>query len=211
MFPDTSVLYPISLLDLIMRLAEVGAHTVVWSDDLLAELEQKWIEGRAAGKRVMNERGAASALAGIRRTFQASLVPRSAYEARIGVMPGDGDADKPHPPAAEAGGATHIVTPYRAGGFPVAALSELGIQVQSPDECLVELADEFPEDCVNVVEQMVERRQQRDPDVTRPRRRSPAGAATPPVAAVPDRCGNPAGADPWGGPQFGASDGGVEP
>ena len=165
-FPDTNVLYPISLLDLIMRLAEVGAHTVVWSDDLLAELEQVWTEGRAAGKRVPNARGAASAIAGIRRTFPASLVPRSAYEARIDGMPRDDHDDKPHLAAAEAGGATHIVTRDRAGGFPVAALAALGIQVQGPDEYLAELADEFPEDCTRVVQQMVERRQRRDPDVT---------------------------------------------
>lgn len=165
-FPDTSVRYPIWLLDLIMRLAEVGAHAVVWSDDLLAELEHVWADGRAAGKRVSHPRGAASALAGIRKTFQASLVPRSAYEARIGVMPGDDDAGKPHLAVAEAGRATHIVTRDRAGGFPVAALAELGIQVQGPDEYLVEIADEFPEDCARVVQQMVERRRRRDPDVT---------------------------------------------
>ena len=109
-FPDTSVLYRISLLDLIMGLAKVGAPTVVWSDHLLAELEQVWADGRAAGKRVPHPRGAASVLAGIRKTFQASLVPRSAYAARIGVVPGDDDADKPR--LAAAGGRTGDTYPH---------------------------------------------------------------------------------------------------
>jgi len=81
-------------------------------------------------------------------------------------MPGDDHDDKPHLAAAEAGRVVHIVTRDRAGGFPVAALAALGIQVQDPDGYHAALADAFPEDRIRVVEQMVERRQRREPDVT---------------------------------------------
>ena len=114
-FPDTNVLYPISLLDLIMRLAEVGAHTGVWSDDLLAELGHVWAEGRAAGKRVPNARGAASAIAGIRRTFPASLVPRSAYEARIDGPP-VGSRRGSGVPVCQRGRSVHAKGPGRRAG-----------------------------------------------------------------------------------------------
>lgn len=36
-FPDTNVLYPISIADLILRLGDVALHAVVWSEDLLGE------------------------------------------------------------------------------------------------------------------------------------------------------------------------------
>jgi hypothetical protein len=35
---DTNVCFPISLLDLMLRLDEAAFHEVVWSEDLLGEL-----------------------------------------------------------------------------------------------------------------------------------------------------------------------------
>lgn len=165
-FPDTSALYPISVLDLLMRLAENGIHDIVWSDDLLDELEEKWREGRAAGKRVPGEVGAASALAGIRRTFAATHVGREEYEASIAEMPGSDEGDKPHSAAALAGRATHIITSDRAGGFPRRELAELGIVVQRPDTYLADLALEYPEDARRIVHEMVQRRRRREPHLT---------------------------------------------
>lgn len=164
--PDTSVLYPISVLDLLMRLAENGIHDIVWSDDLLDELEEKWREGRAQGKRVPGEVGGASALAGIRRTFAATHVLREEYEASIAEMPGSDEDDKPHRAAALAGSATHIITSDRAGGFPRRELAELGIVVQRPDTYLADLAQEYPDDCRRIVHEMVQRRRRKEPHFT---------------------------------------------
>lgn len=151
-FPDTSVLYPVSLLDLLMRLAENRIHTLVLSDDLLDELERKWVHGRAEGKRVPSQRAATSALDGIRRTFADSFVPRERYLDRIADMPGNDEDDKPHLAAAEAGAATHILTRDNQGGFPADEVAKLGIRVQDPDEYLGELVDAFPADCRRIVE-----------------------------------------------------------
>jgi predicted nucleic acid-binding protein len=165
-FPDTSVLYPVSLLDLLMRLAENWIHDIVWSEDLLAELNEKWREGRADGKRVPSEGAAAAALEGIRRTFADTRVDRNAYEHLIDDMPGNDEDDKPHIAAAKAGTATHIVTSDRSGGFPQEEIAELGIHVQRLDDYLHGLMVEFSDDCRRIVYEMVERRRHHDPDLT---------------------------------------------
>ena len=165
-FPDTSVLSPISLLDLMMRLAEHRIHDLVWSDDLLDELDRTWREGRAAGKRVPNETGAAAALAGIRRTFNDTRMDRASYQHLVDTMPGTDEDDRLHSAAARAGDATHIVTTDRAGGFPVAELAAFGLRVQAPDDYLTEIARELPTDCRRIVSEMVEQRRQRDPTLS---------------------------------------------
>ena len=130
-FPDTSVLYPVSILDLLMSLAEAFVHQLVLSDELLAELARTWDEGRDAGHRVPSVGAADAALPGIRETFSDAFVARQDYEASIAGRPGTDANDKPHSAAAVAGGATHIVTNDRAVGFPSEALAELGVVVQS--------------------------------------------------------------------------------
>lgn len=39
-FVDTATLYPVSLADLVLRLAEFGTFELLWSDHLLAEVER---------------------------------------------------------------------------------------------------------------------------------------------------------------------------
>jgi len=43
-FVDTATLYPISLADLALRLAEFGMYDLVWSDHLLIEVERVLVE-----------------------------------------------------------------------------------------------------------------------------------------------------------------------
>ena len=145
-FFDTSVLYPVSLLDLLMRLAENRIHDIIWSEDLLTELDDKWREGRTEGKRVPSEGAAAAALEGIRRTFADTRIDRHAYEHLIDHIPGNDEDDKLHIAAAKAGGATHIVTSDDSGGFPQDEIAELGIHVHLPDDYLTSLAVEIPDD-----------------------------------------------------------------
>ena len=41
--PDTNVCYPISLVDLVLRLDEAELHEIVWTEDLLGELARTWV------------------------------------------------------------------------------------------------------------------------------------------------------------------------
>lgn len=166
-FPDTSVLYPVSLLDLVLSLAEARVHSVVLSEDLLDELDRKWTEHRRAGRSAPPGEGSArSAFDGIRRTFGDHIVARTDYADDVDGMPGNDEDDKPHIAAARAGGATHIITSDRQGGFPPMQIARFGISVQGPDEYLAELLAQFPEDVVRVVENMAEKRSRRRPHIT---------------------------------------------
>ena len=39
-FPDSNVLYPISVANLTLRLGDLKIHEVLWSEDLLGEVER---------------------------------------------------------------------------------------------------------------------------------------------------------------------------
>jgi hypothetical protein len=43
-FVDTATLYPISLADLVLRLADLGMFELLWSDHLLAEVERVLVQ-----------------------------------------------------------------------------------------------------------------------------------------------------------------------
>lgn len=48
--PDTNACYPISLLDLILRLDEAALHRVIWTEDLLEELARTWVDKGARSR-----------------------------------------------------------------------------------------------------------------------------------------------------------------
>lgn len=162
-FLDTSVLYPVSLMDLGLRLAEREIHDIRWTEDLLTELERVWDRDRSEGRRVPSLGAAAAAFDGIRRTFPDCEVPRASYEDLIDQMPGSDPDDKPHSAAAVAGGATHIVTADTSGGFPPGQLSSRGVIVAHPNDYYTDVALEFPGDLRAVVHDMAARRATRRP------------------------------------------------
>lgn len=45
-FPDTNVLYPIRLADLILRTAEFHLIDLVWTDELLTEIERVLVDDK---------------------------------------------------------------------------------------------------------------------------------------------------------------------
>ena len=96
-FPDTSVCFPISVLDLLVRCDERDLHRIVWSEDLLRELERIWVR---QGARSVGSAQAASAA--IRSAFPAQQVGREAYAHLIDEMPGDDPDDHCHAAAAVA-------------------------------------------------------------------------------------------------------------
>ena len=93
--PDTNVCYPISLLDLVLRLDEAELHEIVWTEDLLDELARTWV---AKGAR--SAEAAEKVCGDIRAAFVGQDVPRDAYEHLIASMPGDDMDDHAHAAAA---------------------------------------------------------------------------------------------------------------
>lgn len=73
--PDTNVCYPISLLDLLLRLDEAALHEIIWTDDLLDELVRTWAE-----KGARSHEAAEHVCEAIRDAFPEGHVQRHEYE-----------------------------------------------------------------------------------------------------------------------------------
>ncbi len=144
---DTNVCYPIVLLDLILRLDEVSLHEIVWTEDLLAELSETWVDHGARSRE-----SADKVCDDIRRTFAGQFVPREEYEHLIEAMPGQDPDDRVHASAAAARSPIVIVT-NNVRDFPELPLKGYGVGVETPDSYLLQLVDsDIDELCIIVME-----------------------------------------------------------
>jgi predicted nucleic acid-binding protein len=147
-FLDTNVCYPISLLDLFLRLDEASLHEIIWTEDLLRELAEKWVEqgarSRASAMRICDE---------IRSVFAGQEVPRQDYEALIESMPGGDPDDRLHAAAAVVRAPVTIVT-QNVRDFPAQALSRRGVAILRPDAYLGSLLDRHPEELAQIIREM---------------------------------------------------------
>jgi predicted nucleic acid-binding protein len=144
-FVDTNVLFPFSVMDLMLALTEDSVHEVLWTQALLAEWERVIVREQ--------RRSAASAAmitAAIREYFADSEVPEPAYAHLIAHMPGDDPDDRVHMAAAIAGGAETIVT-WNQADFPAEALAAHRVRVCTPDDYLCDLLDAWPDEILDTV------------------------------------------------------------
>ena len=98
---DTSVLFPFSVMDLMLAPTENAMHQVLWTDDLLDEWERVIVREH---QRTADT--AASVTAAIRDYFADGRIDRSVYEHLIETMPGGDPDDRPHMAAASPPGST---------------------------------------------------------------------------------------------------------
>lgn len=129
---DANVLYPFSLRDILLRLAEAELYDPYWSQRILAEVTRNLIE-----KGVMDPVRAARLERLMAEAFVSAFVPESAIARLEGAMTNH-PKDRHVLAAAVAAGARVIVT-LDIDGFPDAACSPFGIEAQHPDEFLTHL------------------------------------------------------------------------
>lgn len=104
-FVDTNVLFPFSVMDLMLALTEDSVHEVVWSERLLAEWERVIVrEGRRSAE------SAAAVTRAIRGYFGDCEVAESDYAHLVDGMPGEDPDDRHHAAAACAAGAVGLIT-----------------------------------------------------------------------------------------------------
>jgi hypothetical protein len=84
-FVDTNTLYPISITDLVLRLAEAGMFDLIWSDHLLAEVERVLVERKVSGWRQL--RTFATASAGLSPTGASLPSSTCRWDERLGAGP----------------------------------------------------------------------------------------------------------------------------
>jgi hypothetical protein len=139
-FADTNVLFPFSVMDVLLALSEDGVHDVLWTDALLNEWEHVIVR-----EQKRSPESAVSVTAAVRQFFADSEVERAEYEHLINEMPGTDPDDHEHMAAAVARQPCTILT-RNTSDFPSEPLAERGVRVTDPDTYLCELADELPEE-----------------------------------------------------------------
>lgn len=144
-FADTNVLFPFSVMDLLLALSEDGVHEVIWTDALLDEWEEVIVRERRRASET-----AASVTTAIRDFFADTKVERAEYEHLLDQMPGNDPDDHEHMAAAAARRPATILTHNRSD-FPSKPLAELGVRVTDPDTYLCELADELHDEVADTV------------------------------------------------------------
>lgn len=146
-FPDTNALFPASVMDLLLRLTEIGMHEILWSEELLEEYEEKIVEG--GRKSTAQARHVTDC---IRAAFANCEVRKQDYEHLEEQMTGPDPDDHVISAAAATGGATIILSSDRRG-FPKRDLEPHGIVRRKPDTYLTELLNKFPDEVIAVVEE----------------------------------------------------------
>lgn len=151
-FADTATFYPISIADLVLRLAEIGIFELVWSDYLLDEIERVLVE-----RKRLPQPAAEYFCDCIRETFPGGRIPRSAYEHLLASRTGPDPADHEHSAAAVAGNVDVILSADRTG-FPMRDTSPA--RRRHPDEYLAELLNLFPTEIAGVLTEMASSRRE---------------------------------------------------
>ncbi|MER5761553.1 PIN domain-containing protein [Streptomyces sp. NPDC002082] len=144
-FVDTNVLFPFSVMDLMLALTEDSVHEVVWSERLLSEWERVIVrEGRRSAE------SAAAVTAAVRAYFGDCEVAESEYAPLVHRMPGGDPDDRHHAAAACAAGAVALIT-WNLADFPAADMARLGVRVLDPDTYLCELHAQWPREVADTL------------------------------------------------------------
>jgi hypothetical protein len=145
-YPDTATLYPISIADLILRLAELGIIELLWTDYLLAEVTRVLVEDKGLSKRA-----ATYFCDCIRKTFPDNRIPKSTYEHLLATRTGPDPDDHEHSAAASAARADIIVSADKKG-FPFKDTKPA--RRRHPDAYLTSILRRFPTETVGVLRDM---------------------------------------------------------
>jgi predicted nucleic acid-binding protein len=131
---DANVLYPFSLRDTLLRLAERELYVLAWSERILDEVSRNLVDdGRA-------DAGTAARLqAAMRSAFPEALVDADAIAAIEPAMTND-PGDRHVLATAVVAGAEGIVT-FNSRHFPTATLAPFDTQRINPDDFLCTLLD----------------------------------------------------------------------
>lgn len=149
-FLDSNVLYPISVADLMLRLGDIALHEILWSEDLLAEVERSLIDRKG-----LTPEQADYFCDCIRSAFPHGEIRRSRYQHLIGSRTGPDPDDRVHAAAAVGGGATTLVT-WNTKDFPEQDLGDT--RKLNPDAYLVEVLAEHPDETLGVLHEMASQR-----------------------------------------------------
>lgn len=146
---DTNVLFPMTLMDLMLSMAEDFHHDLVWCDFLLDEWERVIVRE----KRRSPEQARAITDA-IRRAFPSGRVAPGDYEPIIETVPGPDPDDRVHGAAALAGGATALIT-ANLRHFDGPFFAEHFVIIETPESYLLRRLEVAPDHLIETVKRVV--------------------------------------------------------
>jgi predicted nucleic acid-binding protein len=134
---DANVLYPFSLRDTLLRLAELELYTPLWSDRILDEMTRNLVEHR------LTDAQAASINQAMRAAFEEAEVDAGEIE-RLGPAMTNEAKDR-HVLAAAVAADSELVVTFNLDDFPPEACEPVGVEAVHPDDFLLDLHDLAPE------------------------------------------------------------------
>jgi predicted nucleic acid-binding protein len=143
---DACVLYPFSLRDTLLRLAERELYVARWSDRILEEVRRNLVEER------LTDEQAANLLDAMRDFFPEAGVDTHAIERIEGAMTND-PKDRHVLAAAVVARAEGVVT-FNLGDFPEEACAPYGVEALHPDMFMMTLHEIAPAVAAQVVSEL---------------------------------------------------------
>lgn len=134
-FLDTCALYPQTLCDLLLRIAETGAYRPHWSEEVLDELERNLAAAVPAGSDGAHRRVSAMA-----RAFPEASV--TGYESLVPGMTCD-EKDR-HVLAAATHSGCQVLVTFNLKDFPAESLEPHDMTAVHPDDFLLDQLDLYP-------------------------------------------------------------------
>jgi excisionase family DNA binding protein len=144
-FVDTNVLFPFSVMDLMLALTEDGIHDVMWTDALLDEWERVIVREQRR-----SPDAAAAITATIRDFFADTRIPSESYQSLVAEVDGPDPSDNIHMAAAVAGGVETLIT-WNERDFSCDFIRNSTVSVVSPDDYLCAIFEELPDDVLGVI------------------------------------------------------------
>jgi predicted nucleic acid-binding protein len=134
---DANVLYPFSLRDTMLRLAELELYTPLWSARILEEMTRNLVERR------ITEEQAARIETAMRQAFEEAEVDAAEIDRLEPAMTND-EKDR-HVLAAAVAADSELIVTFDLDDFPPEACEPLGVEAIHPDEFLLDLHDLNPD------------------------------------------------------------------
>lgn len=147
-FVDTNVLFPFSVMDLMLALSEDGVHDVMWTDQLLDEWERVIVR-----ERQRSADAAAGITSAIREFFADTRVPEETYLAMVDSIDSPDPDDRFHIAAAITAQVSRLIT-WNAADFQSTALEQNGVAVMDPDTYLQGLLHEIPDEVAATMQRL---------------------------------------------------------
>lgn len=141
---DACVLFPPSLRDILLRAAYADLYRVQLTDDILDEVERNLIKNAHLSKYKAQKH-----MEVIREEFPDAFVTH--HRPLIEVMPNN-EKDR-HVLAAAIAGRAQIIVTQNLKDFPQDALEPFEVEAQSPDDFLIMLFDNYPDEMITIIKE----------------------------------------------------------